>query len=77
MMHVRDGGEPQCHGWLCGPFRCHGLIADGSVFIGLCSIPHGERQGQRRELAAADVRLLSGRLGWLPFAGPGRSVLGS
>jgi len=33
-----------------------------------CSIV--ERRGQRREPAAPDVRLLSGPLGWLPFAGP-------
>jgi hypothetical protein len=35
--------------------------------VGVLSIV--ERRGQRREPAAADVRLLSGRLGWLPFAG--------
>src|ERR1019366_10375683 len=29
-----------------------------------------ERKGQRREPAADDVRFVSERIGWLPFAGP-------
>jgi hypothetical protein len=37
----------------------------------------GERKGQRREPAADDVRFVSERTGWLPFAGPSCSARSS
>src|SRR6266545_4604458 len=55
-------------------------IESGSVYsVASCSNHSAslaaERKGQRREPAADDVRFVSERIGWLPFAAPSGSVM--